>query len=140
MGATYICVADQTLFDVQKNMPPVDLAIEATGVASVVFNAMQIIGGNGVLCLLSLTGGRQTAVEPIDRINQQLVLGNQVVFGSVNASPRHFKMGAKDLGAIEKTWPGLLKQLITTRLPWTEYKNGFGQRTGGIKTTLEIGT
>jgi hypothetical protein len=29
--------------------------------------------------------------------------------------------------------------LITTRLPWTEYKNGFGQRTGGIKTTLEIG-
>lgn len=139
MGATYICVAEKTLFDVQKEIPPIDLAIEATGAASVVFNAMQIVGGNGVLCLLSLTGGRQTAEEPIDRINRQLVLGNQVVFGSVNANPRHFTMGVKDLRAIEKTWPGLLQQLITTRLPWTEYKNGFGQRAGGIKTTLEIG-
>ena len=29
--------------------------------------------------------------EPTDLINQRLVLGNQVVFGSVNANPRHFK-------------------------------------------------
>ena len=139
MGATYVCVADKTLFDVQKAMPPIDLAIEATGAASVVFNAMQILGRNGVLCLLSVTGGFHMADEPIDKINQQLVLGNQVVFGSVNANPRHFKMGVKDLGAIQKRWPGLLKQLITARLPWTEYKQWFGPHASGIKTTLEIG-
>ena len=138
MGATYVCVADKTLFEVQKEVPPIDLAIEATGAASVAFNAMQILGKNGVLCLLSVTGGVHTAQEPIDKINQQLVLGNQVVFGSVNANPRHFKMGVKDLAAIQKAWPGLLKQLITTRLPWREYKEWFGPHAAGIKTTLEI--
>ncbi len=139
MGGTYVCVEEKTLFDVQKALPPIDLAIEATGASSVAFNAMQILGRNGVLCLLSVTGGFHMANEPIDKINQQLVLGNRVVFGSVNANPRHFKMGVKDLAAIQKQWPGLLKQLITTRLPWREYKQWFGAHTAGIKTTLEIG-
>jgi glucose 1-dehydrogenase len=139
LGATYVCVADQTLADVQKAMPPIDLGVEATGAASVAFNAMQILGRNGVLCLLSVTGGFQMAEEPIDKINEQLVLGNRVVFGSVNANPRHFKMGVKDLAVMQKTWPGLLPQLITTRLPWAEYRQWFGQHGAGIKTTLEIG-
>jgi threonine dehydrogenase-like Zn-dependent dehydrogenase len=139
LGATYHPVADRTLFDVQKEMPPVDLAVEATGVSSVVFAAMQILGRNGVLCLLSVTGGQHTAEQPIDKINQQLVLGNQVVFGSVNANPRHFAMGVKDFTTIERKWPGVLKQLITAQLPWGDYRGWFGQRGGGIKTTLEIG-
>ena len=137
-GATYICVADKTLFEVQKQMPPIDLAIEATGAASVAFSAMQILGRNGVLCLLSVTGGARTAEQPIDRINQQLVLRNQVVFGSVNANPRHFKLGVKDFAAMQKTWPGLLAQLITTRLPWLEYRQWFTPHASGIKTTLEM--
>ncbi|HKY20283.1 MAG TPA: glucose 1-dehydrogenase [Vicinamibacterales bacterium] len=138
MGAIYHSVASRTLFDVKKDMPPIDIAIEATGVASVVFDAMQILGRNGVLCLLSVTGGSKTADQPIEKINQQIVLGNQVVFGSVNANPRHFAMGVKDFTTIEKKWPGVLKQLITTRLPWGQYNEWFGQRGSGIKTTLEI--
>jgi threonine dehydrogenase-like Zn-dependent dehydrogenase len=138
MGAAYVRVENQTLFDVQKQLPPIDLAIEATGAASVAFSAMQILGRNGVLCLLSVTGGFQTADQPIDKINQQLVLGNQVVFGSVSANRRHFKTGVKDLAAIQKKWPGLLKQLITSRLPWMEYRQWFVPHSSGIKTTLEI--
>ena len=138
VGATYHSVANQTLFDVKKEMPPIDIAIEATGAAGVAFDAMQIIGRNGVLCLLSLTGGSTMSNQPIEKINQQMVLGNQVVFGSVNASPRHFAMGLKDFAVIEKKWPGVLRQLITTRLPWNEYQRWFAQRGSGIKTTLEI--
>ena len=138
LGAKYHSVANKTLFDVKKEMPPIDIAIEATGVASVAFDGMQILGRNGVLCLLSVTGGSKTAEQPIEKINQQLVLGNQVVFGSVNANPRHFAMGVKDFTTIEKKWPGVLKQLITTQLPWNQFNNWFGQRGSGIKTTLEI--
>jgi glucose 1-dehydrogenase len=139
IGATYVCVADRTLPEVKHDMPPIDLAIEATGSARVAFSAVQMLGRNGALCLLSVTAGTQTAEEPIDAINQQLVLGNQVVFGSVNANPRHFKMGVKDLAAMQKTWPGFLPHLITARLPWAEYREWFGQHADGIKTTLEIG-
>jgi glucose 1-dehydrogenase len=138
LGATYHSVARQSLVDVQAEMPPVDLAIEATGAASVVFTAMQMLGPNAVLCLLSVTGGVQSAAEPIAKINELLVLGNRVVFGSVNANPRHFAMGIKDFGRIDRKWPGVLKQLITDRLPWSDYRGWFGQRRGGIKTTLEI--
>ena len=60
--------------------------------------------------LLSVTGGHTTTDEPIDVINQDLVLRNNVVFGSVNANPRHFKMGASDMVEIEKKWPGVLRQ------------------------------
>jgi threonine dehydrogenase-like Zn-dependent dehydrogenase len=138
LGAAYICVADKTLADVKAAMPPIDMAIEATGAASVAFNAMQILGPTGVLCLLSVTGGAQKAEEPIDAINKQLVLGNRVVFGSVNANPRHFKMGVRDLGALQKQWPGVIARLITTRLPWAEYREWFTRHADGIKTTLEI--
>jgi threonine dehydrogenase-like Zn-dependent dehydrogenase len=138
MGATYHTVADQTLFDLKKEMPPIDVAIEATGVAAVAFDAMQILGRNAVLCLLSLTGGSKSADQPIEKINQQLVLGNQIVFGSVNANPRHFAMGLKDFAVIENKWPGVLKRLITSRLPWDQYDKWFGQRGSGIKTTLEM--
>ncbi len=138
MGATYHSVAEKTLIDVKKEMPPIDIAIEATGAAGVAFDAMQVLANNGVLCLLSLSGGSKTAELPVEKINQRLVLGNQVVFGSVNANLRHFAMGVKDFTAIEKKWPGLLKQLITTRLPWDQYASWFGQRGSEIKTTLEI--
>ena len=60
----------------------------------------------------------ENADQPIEKINQQLVLGNQVVFGSVNANPRHFAMGVKDFTVHRNEMAGLLKQLITTRLPW----------------------
>jgi threonine dehydrogenase-like Zn-dependent dehydrogenase len=138
MGATYHSVAVKTLFDVKEAIPPVDIAIEATGAPGMAFDAMQILANNGVLCLLSLCGGSKTAELPVEQINHQLVLGNRVVFGSVNASVTHFAMGVKDFTAIETRWPGVLSQLITTRLPWDQYDSWFSQRGAGIKTTLEI--
>jgi threonine dehydrogenase-like Zn-dependent dehydrogenase len=48
-----------------------DIVIEATGVSRVVFDAMEILGPNGVLCLLSVTGGDTMNAEPIDLINQR---------------------------------------------------------------------
>jgi threonine dehydrogenase-like Zn-dependent dehydrogenase len=138
MGATYHSVAAKTIVEVKNEIPPIDIAVEATGVAGVAFDGMQILGHNGVLCLLSITGGSKNGDQPIEKINQQLVLGNQVVFGSVNANPRHFAMGVKDFTLIEQKWPGVLKQLITARLPWDQYSEWFGQQGSGIKTTLEI--
>jgi len=102
LGAEYVCVANKALTDVPKETGFPEIVIEATGVSQVVFDAMEIMGANGVLCLLSVTGGDTVNPEPIDHINQRLVLGNQVVFGSVNANPRHFKQGVKDFVTINK--------------------------------------
>ena len=137
-GAEYLSVANKSLIDVPAETGYPDIVIEATGSAHVVFDAMEILGRNGVLCLLSVTSGQTVSQEPIDLINQRLVLGNQVVFGSVNANPRHFKMGIKDFAAIEKLWPAALSRLLTTPIPWQDYKRWFMERGTGIKATLEL--
>lgn len=139
IGAEYLCVANRTLPDVPAEVGYPDLVIEATGVSQVVFDAMEILGRNGVLCLLSVTAGDTVNPEPIDRINHKIVLGNQVVFGSVNASPRHFTQGVKDFVTIDRKWPGVLNRLLTDRIPWTDHRKWFTARGTGIKSTLEIG-
>jgi glucose 1-dehydrogenase len=138
LGAEYISVDKSSLLDLPKQIGHPDIVVEATGSARVVFDAMEILAPNGVLCLLSVTSGSGTHEEPIDRINQLLVLGNQVVFGSVNANPRHFAQGVDDFVTIERNWPGALQRLLTNRIPWQNYNTWFTQRGGGIKTTLEI--
>jgi len=137
-GAEYLSVAGRTIVEVQQALGQPDFIVEATGNARVVFDAMKIIGTNGVMCLLSVTGGDAKSEEPVDRINQRLVVGNQVVFGSVNANPRHFAMGVKDFVAIEKKWPGVMSRLLTNRIPWENHKTWFSERGSGIKATLEI--
>lgn len=139
LGAEYVSVEKSSLLDLPKQIGHPDIVVEATGSARVVFDAMEILGPNGVLCLLSVTGGAGTNEEPIERINQLLVLGNQVVFGSVNANPRHFAQGVDDFVTIEQNWPGALNRLLTNRIPWQDYKTWFTQRGTGIKATLEIG-
>jgi glucose 1-dehydrogenase len=138
LGAEYISVANRTIFDVVKETGQPDIILEATGSSQVVFDAMQILDRNGVLCLLSVTSGERTLPVPANLINQQLVLGNQVVFGSVNANPRHFDAGVSDLVAIQKKWPGVLRQLLTNPIPWQDHKSWFDNRGAGIKATLEI--
>jgi threonine dehydrogenase-like Zn-dependent dehydrogenase len=139
LGAKYISVASRSLLEVPKETGFPDVVVEATGSAQVVFDAMQILGANAVLCLLSVTGGKTMKPEPIDRLNTRLVLGNQVVFGSVNANARHFALGVKDFVAIDRKWPGALDRLLNDRRPWDDYKTWFEHRGDAIKTTLEIG-
>jgi threonine dehydrogenase-like Zn-dependent dehydrogenase len=139
LGAEYVSVAQTSILDLPRQTGRPDLVLEATGSAAVGFDAMEILAPNGVLCLLSVTGGSTTNEEPIDRINQRLVLGNQVVFGSVNANSRHFAMGVEDFVKVEEMAPGTLRELLTDRHPWQDFRTWFTRRGTGIKATLEIG-
>ncbi len=138
LGTEYFSCANLPLADLPKKLAPLDLIVECTGSSTVVFTAMQLLSPDGLLCLLSVTGGDKQELEPTARINQELVLRNNVVFGSVNANPRHYRRGIRDLVAIERAHPGALASLITRRLPWTDFDVWFGQHAPGIKTTLEI--
>jgi threonine dehydrogenase-like Zn-dependent dehydrogenase len=138
LGAEYLSAANRTIADLVKETGEPDLVMEATGSAQAVFDATTILNKNGVLCLLSVTSGDRVQPQPIDMINQRLVLGNQVVFGSVNAHARHFSRGVRDLVALEKRWPGALTRLLTNPIPWDGFRTWFDDRGHGIKATLEI--
>lgn len=138
IGAQYLSSAIHPILDLPKMLGNIDLAIEATGSSQIVFEAIQILGTNGVLCLMGITGGNKTISVPSDRINLEMVLGNKVVFGSVNANRRYFELGVKHFGEFEHKWPGLLSRLITQRLPLNEFREGLERRREHIKIVLEV--
>ncbi|MGC8537457.1 MAG: glucose 1-dehydrogenase [Candidatus Micrarchaeia archaeon] len=99
----------------------IDIVIEATGNPDAVRDSLGLMGINGIGCLLSVTGG--TSVESIDiaRLGYDMVLGNRIVFGSVNSNRTHFEMGVNDMVEIEKKYGGILEKLIT-RFPVSAFK------------------
>ncbi|MDP9366328.1 MAG: glucose 1-dehydrogenase [Chloroflexota bacterium] len=138
-GARYVSSRDTPLADLAAGLPPLDLVFEATGVGALAFQAMDLLGSNGVLVLLSITGGEENLTIPADRINREFVLGNKVLVGSVNSAHDDFVAGVADLARFEELWPSLTARLITHRL------NGFadapliaGKVNEGIKTVLEF--
>ena len=104
-----------------------DLIFECTGYSPIVFDAMQALNQNGVLILASVTGGeRTTDAVPSDKINQQFVLGNRVMFGTVNANLEHFQMGVQDLALCEAMFAGWLSKMMTHKIDGLEnYAQAF---------------
>ncbi|MBI4520334.1 MAG: glucose dehydrogenase [Gemmatimonadetes bacterium] len=113
IGARYVSTQDQSLTQASAEHGPFDFILEGTGFSPLVFEAMDVLGKNGVLAQVSVTGGDRTIDVPADRINQGFVLGNKVAFGSVNASCADFTRGARFLAQAEATDPGWLPRLLT---------------------------
>lgn len=140
-GAHYVSTRETPLADLARSLPNVDLILEATGVSALAFEAMTVLGINGVLVLLSVTGGDATAPVPTDAINHGFVLGNKVTVGSVNAAREDFQNGVAHLATFEHQWPGLTARLITHRLRGFDEANQIGTAAGaGIKTVVEFAT
>jgi threonine dehydrogenase-like Zn-dependent dehydrogenase len=113
LGARYVSTAGTRLADAAARFGPFDLMFEATGFSPLVFEAMGVLGRNGVLVLSSVTGGDRRAEVPSDALNLGFVLGNKVMVGTVNASRVDFETGVGDLALAEARWPGWLARLLT---------------------------
>jgi threonine dehydrogenase-like Zn-dependent dehydrogenase len=139
-GARYVSTQEEELREVVAALPPLDLIVEASGRAEPVVTAMQILGNNGVLVLLSGTGGGAELTIPIDRINRSLLAGNKVVVGCVNSAREDFVQGVADLLLWERLWPGLAGRLITRRLAGLgEYARILDKPEEDIKTVIDVG-
>jgi threonine dehydrogenase-like Zn-dependent dehydrogenase len=142
IGACYHSTDDISLTDSAKEHGPYDLIFEATGFSPIVFEAMNILGKNGVLVLSSVTGGGRTIEVPADMINLGFVLGNKVVVGTVNANREYFEIGVKDLSQADLEWPGWLSKLLTHPVKglenYEELINTLRNAKGAIKVFCEV--
>src|SRR5439155_15154310 len=86
LGARYVSSSSTPMEDATARFGPWDLIFEATGASAPVFQAADVLGKNGVLVLSGITGGDTALEVPADRINHGFVLGNKLMFGTVNAS------------------------------------------------------
>jgi glucose 1-dehydrogenase len=138
LGATYQSVDDHPVDGIKAQLGQIDFILEGTGNSAVAFQAMAQLGINGVLCLTGVSGGNRRIEVPSDVINLGMVLGNRVVFGSVNANRRYFEMGVQHFQQAEQRWPGIFERLITRRVPFDDFTSALDRRPEDIKTLLTI--
>ena len=138
LGAHHMDSRQTPLSEFAAETGPIDLVLEATGHAPLAFESLQHLAINGVLCLLGVSGASNSISIDASEFNNQLVLGNRLVFGSVNANLVDFKSGVGHLGEIERQWPGILGSMLTRRIPINEFQNAFEGQPDDIKVVIEM--
>jgi len=142
LGARYVSTKEMSLMDDVAEHGQYDLVFEATGYSPIIFDAMcHTVAKNGVLILASVTGGMRRSDVPSDAINLDFVLGNKVMFGTVNAGREHFEEGVRDMATSEANRPGWLARLLTHPVVGLDrYPDALAALTGSgvIKTYIEI--
>jgi threonine dehydrogenase-like Zn-dependent dehydrogenase len=112
-----------------------EIIIEATGAPALVLEAMCHTAAAGIVCLTGVSPqGRVLSVDA-GAMNRDIVLENDVVFGSVNANLGHYALAAAALGSADAAWLG---RLITRRLPLERFAEALEQRQDDVKVVLEL--
>jgi glucose 1-dehydrogenase len=138
IGAGAVLASTANLPELAKRLGSVDLVLECTGAPPVIRDALLSLGPNGVLCLLGVSAGEGPVEVPVARWNLQAVLGNQVVFGCVNAHRRDFEAGARHMAAWTRRWPGLLDGLVTRQVPPEDFEAAVARQPDDIKTVVRF--
>ena len=112
-----------------------DVVIEATGAAQLVFDVLARTGPNAITVLTGLSGSRRTLPIPAARINDELVLDNDVVVGSVNANLRHYRAGVHALASADPDW---LARLLTRRVPLHDWPAALERQAGDVKVVVDL--
>jgi threonine dehydrogenase-like Zn-dependent dehydrogenase len=139
-GARYVSSRETPLLELgaDYSLDRIDLILESTGASGVAFEAMQILGTNGVLVLLSLTETDLHAEVPVDRINREIVAGNKTIVGSVNAGFIDFDNSVRSLARFDALWPGLAERLITSRLSIDDIDQITTKTAADVKMVVEF--
>lgn len=117
VAAHYVSSAVTPPAALAEHLGNIDLVYEATGAASVSFEVLKALGVNGVFVFTGVPGRRWPIEVDAGVIMRNLVLDNQLVFGTVNAGPDAFEAAIDDLGTFDQRWPAPLRSLITGRHP-----------------------
>jgi glucose 1-dehydrogenase len=116
--------------------PRPDIIVEATGASQVVLDAIGHTAPNGIVCLTGISAaGYKIGLDAAD-LNRQLVLENDLVFGSVNANRRHYEAAAEALAQADRSW---LERLITRRVPLDDWASALTREPDDIKVVVELG-
>jgi threonine dehydrogenase-like Zn-dependent dehydrogenase len=132
LGATY------HLGDVRDVCTDADVVIECTGASSLVFQAMECVAPTGIVCLAGVSSGHRLLTIDAGALNNELVLENNVVFGTVNANRTHYEAAEAALGRADPAW---LDALVTRRVPIARWTEAYAAPTANdVKTVLVFGT
>jgi threonine dehydrogenase-like Zn-dependent dehydrogenase len=136
-GAQYVSAQDTQLGALAKKLGSFDIIFEAVGTAWVAFSALDALAANGVCVLSGVPGGKKAIEIDLDGIMRDIVLKNQVLFGTVNASRAAFEASVQKLEQFMTLFPDAVRSLITERVGLDEAPRLLS-RAGGIKQVVSL--
>lgn len=132
LGATYHC---DGLEAAVGSLGEPDVIIEATGAAPLVVGAMTHTSSSGVVCLTGVSSAGRRIEFDAGGVNRSIVLENDVVFGSVNASLEHYAQAADALAAADRDW---LARLVSRRVPLASFQDALEVGDDDVKVVLTL--
>jgi threonine dehydrogenase-like Zn-dependent dehydrogenase len=112
-----------------------DVVIECTGVGQLVYDCLEHTGPNAVVALTGISASRAEMATPMAALNKELVLTNEVVFGSVNAGKRHYGQAAEALAAADPDW---LSRLLSRRVPLESWPDVLTRGADDVKVVVDL--
>jgi threonine dehydrogenase-like Zn-dependent dehydrogenase len=127
LGATYYAT---TVAEAGRDA---DIALECTGAGQLVLDVMRVVRPTGIVCLTGVSsGGRRLPVDVAD-LNRELVLENNVIFGTVNANRRHYELAGDALARADREW---LTGVITRRVPVEQWHDALERQPTDVKPII----
>lgn len=136
IGARYVAADETSVDELAELVGNIDLIYEAAGASQVAFEAMRVLGTNGIFAFTGVPGRRGKVAIDTDLLMRNLVLKNQVVLGTVNASREVFEAAIADLGAFQRRWPDALRALVTGRYAPDAHRELLLGEQRGIKNVI----
>jgi threonine dehydrogenase-like Zn-dependent dehydrogenase len=131
LGATY---HNQPVDEVTTALRP-DIVIEATGEASVAFDAMAGTAPYGIVCLTGVSPAGRRLVVDAGALSREIVLENDALVGSVGAGATHYRTAAQALTRADIGW---LRSLISRRVPIDRFMEAFTRQPEDIKVAITL--
>ena len=138
IGAQYVSAQTTSIEQLATQVGNIDVVYEATGASNVSFEMLKVIGSNAIFVFTGVPGRKGPIEVDTDLIMRDLVLRNQVVFGTVNAGRETFEDAIRDLGEFMQRWPDTTRSLITGRNPISAYRELLLGAPQGIKETITL--
>jgi len=138
IGGHYVSAQTDSIQQLAERVGNIDVVYEATGASSISFEVLKVLGTNGIFVFTGVPGRKAPIEVDTDLIMRDLVLKNQVVFGTVNAGRETFEAAISDLGVFMKRWPAAVRALITGRNPMAAYRDLLLGAPRGIKEVITL--
>lgn len=136
----YIDGRDVQTIRIDETFGEYDFVFEATGIAMLQIQLIDVLAINGIYVATGIPSGHRPLTIMAGDIMQQLVLKNQILLGSVNASIEHYKMAVNYLKQSQEYWPGLIEKVITNKYPYIKYHEALTSYSNDeIKAIIEWG-
>lgn len=133
LGARYACSDGLDL----KELGQFDLVVEAAGDAQLMADTLGLLRRNGIACLLGIDGREQRVSVDGPTLGVDMLLGNRVLFGSVNAQRRDWLAAVDALDRAQDKWRDVLESFISLRVPLDRFGEAFAHRGGKATLVLE---